>query len=127
MLVNCDREIKELSLPQFLETDMNRQVLLVIKFFPLSPDHVIRTFKIMPRSCNAHAYINAGFCAKISRQDAAVQIVGKPTFIYGGIRSSLVSNGFFFQLLICSVPSNVTFNEPRYTLARQKNSWQINL
>ncbi len=89
ILVNRNREMKELSLSQFLETDMNGKVLLLIKFIPLSTDHVVKSFKIMPRSCNAHAYINAGFCAKISREDV-VQIIGKPTIIYGGIRSSLV-------------------------------------
>ena len=90
-LVSRDREIEELSLSKFIETDMNGKVILVVKFPPLSTDHVIRTFKIMPRSCNAHAYINAGFCARIKRDDI-IQIIGKPTIVYGGIRSSLVSH-----------------------------------
>lgn len=89
IVVSRDKEFEELSLPQFLDTNMRGKLVLNITFPPLSEDYVVRTFKIMPRSCNAHAYINAGFCAKIKRTDT-VEIVGKPTIIYGGVRPSLV-------------------------------------
>lgn len=88
--MGSDGEILQFGLPQFLETDMKGRFILSVELPPLSKDHIIKTFKIMPRSCNAHAYINAGFCAKILRQDS-IRIVGKPTIIFGGIRSSLVS------------------------------------
>ncbi|XP_046441655.1 indole-3-acetaldehyde oxidase-like isoform X1 [Daphnia pulex] len=88
-IISCKRETQQLTLEQFLETDMNGQIILNVTLPPLSTDHIIKTFKIMPRSCNAHAYINAGFCAKISRQEN-IRIVGKPTIIFGGIRSSLI-------------------------------------
>lgn len=90
LVAGSDAEVSQLSLPQFLEMDMNGRIIVSVEFPSLSTDHIIKTFKIMPRSCNAHAYINAGFCAKVSRQDT-VSIVGKPTIIFGGIRSSLVS------------------------------------
>ena len=65
---------------------MQGQIIASIILPPLSTDYVIKTYKIMPRFANAHAYINAGFCAKI--QDN--RIIGKPTIIFGGIRPSLV-------------------------------------
>lgn len=88
-IMGSDGKILQFGLPQFLETDMKGRVILSVELPPLSKDHIIKTFKIMPRSCNAHAYINAGFCAKILRQDS-IRIVGKPTIIFGGIRSSLI-------------------------------------
>ena len=47
----------------------------------------IRTFKIMPRSSNAHAYVNAGFMAKVD-QDNNFLISGKPSIVFGGISST---------------------------------------
>lgn len=85
-----NKEVQELSLPQFLDTDMVGKVILNVTLPPLSNDHMVRTFKVMPRSCNAHAYINAGFCARIERAGDNVRIVGKPTMIFGGLRVSLV-------------------------------------
>ena len=38
----------------------------------------------MPRSSNAHAYVNAGFKAEVD-VDSNFKIVGKPTIVFGGI------------------------------------------
>ena len=43
-----------------------------------------RTFKIMPRSSNAHAYVNAGFVALVDPENNFL-IRGKPTLVFGGI------------------------------------------
>jgi hypothetical protein len=100
---------------------MNGQIILNVTLPPLSTDHFIKTFKIMPRSCNAHAYINAGFCAKISRQEN-ICIVGKPTIIFGGIRTSLVS--FYNQR--SKINRNLMINFRRYMQSRRRISWPIN-
>ena len=81
-----DGEQQQLSLPEFLQEDMKGKVLFNVILPPLSTDYVIKTYKIMPRAANAHAYINAGFRAKIQSN----HIVEKPTIIFGGIRPSLV-------------------------------------
>ena len=47
----------------------------------------IRTFKIMPRSSNAHAYVNAGFMAEVD-QDNNFLISRKATIVFGGISST---------------------------------------
>ena len=77
---------RQLNLTEFLQTDMQGKIILNLTLPPLSKDYVIKTFKIMPRSANAHAYINAGFRAKIQSN----KIIERPTIIYGGIRPSLV-------------------------------------
>jgi len=47
----------------------------------------IRTFKIMPRSSNAHAYVNAGFMAEVDEANN-FQLIGKPTLVFGGISAT---------------------------------------
>jgi xanthine dehydrogenase/oxidase len=97
---------------------MNGQIILNVTLPPLSTNHIIKTFKIMPRSGNAHAYINAGFCAEISRENT-IRIVGKPTIIFGGIRSSLVS--FITYSHLECVP-HLMKNDRRYTRSRLRIS-----
>ena len=77
------------DLEQFLRTDMNGRIVTGVEFPALSSDHVVRTFKVMPRSSNAHAYVNAGFCARVDRGHAH-RIVDTPTIVFGGISSSFV-------------------------------------
>ena len=48
----------------------------------------IRTFKVMPRSTNAHAYVNAGFMAEVDVANN-FKLIGKPTLVFGGISSTL--------------------------------------
>lgn len=88
ILVNRNGEKQQLTLSKFLSSDMKGQIIISFTLPPLSKDHAIKTYKIMPRSRNAHAYINAGFCAKL---DSANKIVDKPNIIFGGIRPSLVN------------------------------------
>ena len=47
----------------------------------------IRTFKIMPRSTNAHAYVNAGFMAEVDQENNFL-VTGKPSIVFGGISST---------------------------------------
>ena len=57
---------------------------------PASAPHTFfKTFKIMPRSSNAHAYVNAGFSATVD-VEKNYGIVGKPTIVYGGLSASLI-------------------------------------
>lgn len=48
-----------------------------------------RSFKIMPRSTNAHAYVNAGFMALVDTSDN-FKIIEKPRIVFGGIASTFV-------------------------------------
>jgi xanthine dehydrogenase/oxidase len=53
------------------------------------PEWKFRSFKIMPRSTNAHAYVNAGFLALVDSADH-FRIVGRPSIVFGGISSGFV-------------------------------------
>ena len=47
----------------------------------------------MPRSSNAHAYVNAGFLALVDVENGFT-ITQKPTIVFGGIREDFVhANG----------------------------------
>ena len=48
-----------------------------------------RSYKIMPRSSNAHAYVNAGFMALVD-MSAGFKILNRPRIVYGGISSTFI-------------------------------------
>ena len=105
---------EQVSVEDFITTDMNRKFIKTIhlsmaKWLPLTvnigfnrvmkyPEEFFanggqrsstsrtfcRTFKIMPRSSNAHAYINAGFVALVDPENNFL-ISEKPTVVFGGI------------------------------------------
>ena len=104
--------VQEMSLDTFLGADMKRKLIKTIKFptgrmtmqgsgrprlgrRPMrgglgvrTPHTFLKTFKIMPRSSNAHAYVNAGFLASVD-VERNYEIVGAPTIVYGGISGSV--------------------------------------
>jgi xanthine dehydrogenase/oxidase len=55
----------------------------------VGPEWKFRSFKIMPRSTNAHAYVNAGFLALVDSADH-FRILGRPSIVFGGISSTFV-------------------------------------
>lgn len=70
------------SLMQFLNLDMTGKVILAVLLPVFSTDCIICTYKVMPRAQNAHAYVNAGFVAKVDKSTMTVEIV---RIVYGGI------------------------------------------
>uniref|UniRef100_A0A240PL19 FAD-binding PCMH-type domain-containing protein n=1 Tax=Anopheles epiroticus TaxID=199890 RepID=A0A240PL19_9DIPT len=51
---------------EYVTLDMNKKLLLNVILPPLDPSiYVYRTFKIMPRAQNAHAYVNGAFLLKL--------------------------------------------------------------
>lgn len=89
--VSCTGTVENYTLAEFLKVGMEHKILLNVVFSPLSNDIVVKTYKIMPRACNAYAYLNAGFSAKIGKNAKDdVVIEGRPTIVYGGISPELV-------------------------------------
>ena len=114
-IITSTGAVEEMSVVDFVTHDMNRKFIKRITFptakqarqrdtpqrmrvgrmwyspgptvSPRAGKTFIRTFKIMPRSSNAHAYVNAGFLANINVENN-FQVVGKPTVIFGGISST---------------------------------------
>ena len=111
-ILNHTGDAELITLEQFINMDMNRKLIKSIHFsnskrlqpkldvgsltsvFYANGGHkrgntetYIRTFKIMPRSTNAHAYVNAGFLAEVDRENNFL-IIGKPSLVFGGVSSS---------------------------------------
>ena len=53
-----------------------------------SGEWVYKSFKVMPRSGNAHAYVNAGFMALFDKTNS--KILNRPRIVFGGISSSFI-------------------------------------
>ena len=67
--------------------------------------------QIMPRSSNAHAYVNAGFLALVDVENAFT-ITQKPTVVFGGIREDFVhANGTEEFLIGRSMSDHDMFEE----------------
>lgn len=58
-----------------------------------------RSYKIMPRSSNAHAYVNAGFLALVDTSDN-FKIISKPRIVFGGINPGFVHANATEEFLI---------------------------
>ncbi|XP_015110494.1 xanthine dehydrogenase [Diachasma alloeum] len=78
---------KEINFMEFMKMDMKHKIIYSIVLPALKPEHVYRSYKIMPRAQNAHAHVNAGFLLKL---DASGLVQGQPNIIFGGIRSDFL-------------------------------------
>ncbi|KAK9512029.1 hypothetical protein O3M35_000556 [Rhynocoris fuscipes] len=77
------------GLLEYLDLDMNKK--LIVKFMLPALDnkvYITKSYKIMPRAQNAHAYVNAGFMFKVDKSNYT--ILEKPTIIYGGINPHFI-------------------------------------
>ncbi|XP_058459564.1 uncharacterized protein LOC131435563 [Malaya genurostris] len=68
---------------EFMNMDMKNKLILNVVLPPLDPSVcVYRSFKIMPRAQNAHAYVNGAFMVKYNRIKQAIE---SATVCFGGI------------------------------------------
>ena len=100
----------ELSLEDFLRLSMDIGIIVCVKFPVLAKDSrtkklkslwtqsgsavlpsewMFKSFKVMPRSTNAHAVVNAGFLVKVDSSDN-YRILEKPRIVFGGINKGFV-------------------------------------
>ncbi|CAH1231902.1 XDH [Branchiostoma lanceolatum] len=82
-------ESQIMALGDFLGTAMNGKVICSLEIPPGKPEDVFRTYKVAPRSQNAHAYVNAGFRMTLDRQ-SDLTVVTKPSIVFGGIKKTMV-------------------------------------
>ncbi|KAL0878729.1 hypothetical protein ABMA27_003779 [Loxostege sticticalis] len=73
----------EVSPEYFLGLDMTGRIITQIKIPPLSESYHFTSFKIMPRSQNAHAQVNAAFLYKFDRLDKETVLTA--SIVIGGI------------------------------------------
>lgn len=77
------------------------------------------SYKIMPRSSNAHAYVNAGFLALVDSSDN-FKMVEKPRLVFGGIAEGFVHATATEQFLLGkSMNDHETFIEALTILAEE--------
>ena len=63
----------ELSPKDFVSFDMNKKVLAKVTLPSYDPSKFIfRSYKVMPRAQNAHAYVNAGFFLELNEQKTSI-------------------------------------------------------
>ncbi|RZF32560.1 hypothetical protein LSTR_LSTR006555 [Laodelphax striatellus] len=81
---------KTLPIQEFLNNDMNKKVIKSISLQPLnSNSYTFKSYKIMPRAQNSHAYVNAGFLFKLDNNDK-FKVLEKPRIVFGGINPNFV-------------------------------------
>ena len=77
----------------------------------LKSNQLLIFVQIMPRSSNAHAYVNAGFLALVDVENAFT-ITQKPTVVFGGIREDFIhANGTEEFLIGRSMSDHAMFEE----------------
>ncbi|XP_028031935.1 indole-3-acetaldehyde oxidase-like isoform X1 [Bombyx mandarina] len=103
MITIASSATKEITvtLPEFLEMEMNGKIVLNVILPPLSNKCKIKTFKIMPRSQNAHAVVNAGFLFHFKHSKNELQNV---SIVYGGISPDFIHASKTEALLINQNP-----------------------
>ncbi|XP_061376909.1 uncharacterized protein LOC116770937 [Danaus plexippus] len=77
-------QLKIITMQSFLSENMHGKILLNVLLPPLSTEHKIVTFKITPRSQNAHALIHAGFLYKVDHNERVLE----SRIVYGGLSPS---------------------------------------
>ena len=79
----------QVNLDDFLKTDLTGKMIYSVSFKPFDKTQTfLKTFKIMPRYRNAHAYVNCGFNLNINPVTYKVQTM--PIIVYGGIDASFI-------------------------------------
>ncbi|XP_028415709.1 xanthine dehydrogenase-like [Dendronephthya gigantea] len=73
------------TMEEFLSLGMQNKVIISIMVPFSRAGEVVKSFKIMPRHQNAHAYVNAGLRVLI---DSSQTVRGVPSFVFGGIKNS---------------------------------------
>ncbi|KAJ0176238.1 hypothetical protein K1T71_008412 [Dendrolimus kikuchii] len=80
-------QIKTITLKEFLKIDMKKKIIFNVMLPPFSNNSYLKTYKIMPRSQNAHAVVNAGFKFKLKQ---STQIIEKATIVFGSISATFI-------------------------------------
>ncbi|XP_070499173.1 uncharacterized protein [Chironomus tepperi] len=83
---SCLKEITDVDPKRFIATNMHKKLLTKIILPAYDPSKfVFRSFKIMPRAQNAHAYVNAGFLLEMNQTK-----VISAKICFGGINPNFI-------------------------------------
>ncbi|GAB0096983.1 xanthine dehydrogenase [Sergentomyia squamirostris] len=88
-IIDGSGKTEQVSIQDYLKLDMKKKVILKITLPALDPSKIyVRSFKIMPRAQNAHAYVNAAFLYEFS--DSTRSNLIQANICFGGINSDFV-------------------------------------
>ncbi|XP_038212504.1 xanthine dehydrogenase 1-like [Zerene cesonia] len=96
-ILNDSGRVNKISMQRFLKEDMKGKVILNVLLPPLNDQNKIVTYKIMPRSQNAHAIVHAGFLYKINTYDDKVSDC---RIVYGGLSTAFIRANLTERYLI---------------------------
>ena len=125
-IVRPDGSVENVTAADFLAVNMAQKYIRKIVFptsYPetriVGPEWFMRTFKVMPRSSNAHAYVNAGFLALVDKEDK-YRITQTPTIVFGGISKDFIHATRTEDFLKgCSMADHNMFKEAINILAQE--------
>uniref|UniRef100_A0A336MA50 CSON013979 protein n=1 Tax=Culicoides sonorensis TaxID=179676 RepID=A0A336MA50_CULSO len=120
-IAEADGKTSSVKPSEYLKTQMSNKVITKITLPPLPVEkYIFRSYKIMPRAQNAHAYVNAGFLIEINDKRDKVM---KANFVYGGIRPEFIHASKLEQYLSGGKDlfSNVTLGGATKALASELN------
>ncbi|KAM3958764.1 uncharacterized protein ACR2FA_007169 [Aphomia sociella] len=80
--------VLNMTLEDFLSMDMTGKVITSVKIPPLSNNYKFVSFKIMPRSQNAHAQVNAAFLYKFDPHDEETVLSAR--IVIGGLSACFI-------------------------------------
>uniref|UniRef100_A0A1Y9H2G4 FAD-binding PCMH-type domain-containing protein n=1 Tax=Anopheles dirus TaxID=7168 RepID=A0A1Y9H2G4_9DIPT len=87
-IVEAGAKTSLISPAEFVQLDMQKKVLKSVTLPALDPSrHAFRSFKVMPRSQNAHAYVNGAFLAKFAQDGVTVESI---KICFGGINPEFI-------------------------------------
>ena len=86
-VINTMSQISLYSPIEFLSADMDRKVILFISMPTLPTTAVFMSYKITPRSQNAHAYVNAAMQVRVPG-NSNYFVNQAPILVFGGISGS---------------------------------------
>ncbi|CAH2090196.1 unnamed protein product [Euphydryas editha] len=86
-ICNGSNETVTLSLPDFLKYNMKGKLIINFELPPQGSSHIFRSYKVMPRSQNALAIVNAAFNIKMNLSNSNII---KASIVYGNISSKFI-------------------------------------
>nr|QIJ45704.1 aldehyde oxidase [Glyphodes pyloalis] len=100
-IAEAPKKTNVISLTEFLKTDMKGKIIVNVLLPPLSKCCSFKSYKIMPRSQNAHAVVNAGFLFKFQQN---TNLLEKATLTFGSISPNFIHAAKTEALLVGKDP-----------------------
>ncbi|XP_058461613.1 uncharacterized protein LOC131436745 [Malaya genurostris] len=101
-IVELGGKTSTVSPMEFVQMDMSKKIIKNLSLPPLDPSvNFFRSFKIMPRAQNAHAYVNGAFLLKLNNSKNSVD---EARICFGGINPNFTHATNTEKLLIGKNP-----------------------